>query len=386
MKSFFTLLIAGSVAISGAASTAVKQLPANAKAPATTAVKRTVNGVLSSKLRPASNIMKAEDETVTLAVPTNVKMTANAHGDIDVTWDAVTDANYYVAEGAMIAPVNAGAAFQVANADFTGISSTGTITSPVESDYIYETSDQLIGAQFVLPVYINGAIGVEDNYMYAYYYDAYATVETGIYDLSIAKDKKMSVTVEVASGTGADFYCDLYAWDETNQEYAIVDEYVKTAISTDFQTLTFDLTGATDECFLSLYPYGDPDTYEFDGNLFFRSIKFSITADAAGEVTLPVLMWEGETNATAIDKKHVVGGNTYGVSVKAYQLDDEGNVTGESEYCDPVYYTAPAGISDVIADGDNAPAVYYNLQGMRLNNPEGICIEVRGGRATKVVK
>lgn len=222
--------------------------------------------------------------------------------------------------------------------------------------------------------------------MYASYYDAYATVETGIYDLSIAKDKKMSVTVEVASGTGADFYCDLYAWDETNQEYAIVDEYVKTAISTDFQTLTFDLTGATDECFLSLYPYGDPDTYELDGNLFFRSIKFSITADAAGEVTLPVLMWEGETNATAIDKKHVVGGNTYGVSVKAYQLDDEGNVTGESEYCDPVYYTAPAGISDVIADGDNAPAVYYNLQGMRLNNPEGICIEVRGGRATKVVK
>ena len=45
-----------------------------------------------------------------------------------------------------------------------------------------------------------------------------------------------------------------------------------------------------------------------------------------------------------------------------------------------------AGINDIVAD-DNAPAVYYNLQGVRVDNPEhGLFIQVKGNKAKKVVK
>lgn len=44
-----------------------------------------------------------------------------------------------------------------------------------------------------------------------------------------------------------------------------------------------------------------------------------------------------------------------------------------------------AGIEGIAADDVNAPAVYYNMQGVRVNNPEnGIFIEVKNGKAQKV--
>lgn len=44
-----------------------------------------------------------------------------------------------------------------------------------------------------------------------------------------------------------------------------------------------------------------------------------------------------------------------------------------------------SGIEGIAADDVNAPAVYYNMQGVRVNNPEnGIFIEVKNGKAQKV--
>lgn len=46
-----------------------------------------------------------------------------------------------------------------------------------------------------------------------------------------------------------------------------------------------------------------------------------------------------------------------------------------------------AGINDIISDDAQAAPVYYNLQGVRVANPEnGMFIEVRGNKAVKVVK
>lgn len=43
-----------------------------------------------------------------------------------------------------------------------------------------------------------------------------------------------------------------------------------------------------------------------------------------------------------------------------------------------------AGITDIVADDENAPAVYYNLQGIQVANPEhGIYIVRRGNKVTK---
>ena len=45
------------------------------------------------------------------------------------------------------------------------------------------------------------------------------------------------------------------------------------------------------------------------------------------------------------------------------------------------------GINDVKVEGANEAPVYYNLQGVRVANPEnGMFIEVRGNKAVKVVK
>ncbi len=45
-----------------------------------------------------------------------------------------------------------------------------------------------------------------------------------------------------------------------------------------------------------------------------------------------------------------------------------------------------AGVNDIVADDDNAPVVYYNLQGVRVENPaNGLYIRVQGKKATKVL-
>ncbi len=45
-----------------------------------------------------------------------------------------------------------------------------------------------------------------------------------------------------------------------------------------------------------------------------------------------------------------------------------------------------SGVSDIVADDDNAPVVYYNLQGVRVENPaNGLYIRVQGKKAAKVL-
>ncbi len=45
------------------------------------------------------------------------------------------------------------------------------------------------------------------------------------------------------------------------------------------------------------------------------------------------------------------------------------------------------GINDVTVDEANGPAAYYNLQGVRVENPEsGLYIRVQGGKAVKVIR
>lgn len=388
MKRFFTLAMIAAVALSGAAATIAKRLPAGAKFDASLVPAKRLISVYKSKLNAAATtIAKAEedDEVIELPVPTGVKFTQNAKGGLDITWDNVDGANYYQAVSSMIAPVSAGDNFTLVNADFSNTQSTGTLQSPEYSDYMTETYTQFPGANFILPCYVSGAVGVEDYYYYAWF-GYYAGIETEIYDLSVAKDKKVKVELEVASGTAADMYFDLFIWSDDEGDFVCADSYVKEAVGSTFQKISFELTGVNEESIFSIYPFGDPETYEFDGNLFFRSIKMTIQAGEAGEIEVPVLVWEGKESTTTIASDLVVPGNTYSAAVMAYQLDDEYDVVGESEYSDPVYYTAPAGVTDVTVDAANATPVYYNLQGMRMDNPEGVCIEVIGSKARKVVK
>lgn len=65
-----------------------------------------------------------------------------------------------------------------------------------------------------------------------------------------------------------------------------------------------------------------------------------------------------------------------------------GSVTGKNIGLDGVYFYTPSsadGIEGVAADDTNAPAVYYNLQGVQVANPEnGMYIKVQGNKVEKV--
>ncbi len=46
----------------------------------------------------------------------------------------------------------------------------------------------------------------------------------------------------------------------------------------------------------------------------------------------------------------------------------------------------PAGIDNVLMDDDNAPSEYYNLQGVKVENPKkGLYIRIKGNKASKII-
>ncbi len=75
-------------------------------------------------------------------------------------------------------------------------------------------------------------------------------------------------------------------------------------------------------------------------------------------------------------------------SVKFSEVKDEGIPAGTSRYAWNWYtFGAGAGVENVAVDNSNAPAEYFNLQGVRVNNPEnGVFICRQGNKVTKVVK
>ena len=67
--------------------------------------------------------------------------------------------------------------------------------------------------------------------------------------------------------------------------------------------------------------------------------------------------------------------------------DDSGNSNVQT--ISPAFYAAntdPSGIKDITMAEDGSNAVYYNLQGVRIDNPSsGIYIQVSDGKSRKVV-
>lgn len=316
----------------------------------------------------------------------NVEMGIDADGSLAVSWSAAAEANYYVAEVGRVHPVASGTDFTLVDADFSKIASTGTLETPEEDENLTVEVASFPGALFVLPVYVNGAIGVQDNFFYAYFMDYYAQLESGIYDLSAVKDGEIRFTLDVCSGTGANISAELYKLNDTADDWEVVDSFVKEeALATEFQTVEFSLKGAGEQSFFIIRPSGGED-YGYDGTLFFRSIKAEVTmSDMGEEISLPVLNWQGAETAFAIDSP--VGGDTYFVTVTPYQITEDYEIKQEGEPTPVKYFAVPTqGIGSISTDANAAP-VYYNLQGMRISAPApGITIELRGSKAVKILR
>ena len=319
---------------------------------------------------------------------TGLSLSLTPEGGIDFTWNPVETATAYMANVDRIHAVEAGEVFGVMSADFSTVVSDGTVAEPVVPEEIIADVPGLPGATAYLPATINGAMGVQSNWLFSYFLGVQAQIQTGFYDLSAAKDGKVDFEVEACSGTGAVFTAGLFAYNEATDAYEPVSTFSTPApLGTEMQTIKFSLTGATDDCAFLLLPSAVSEEDEAEHNIFFRSIKASIECAAAGEVRVPVASEEVEAPGITVPAALVVPGDTYVGNVGAYRLDEEGEIE-DSTLSDDVYLDIPAaGISDVIGDINAGEARYFNLQGMEVATPASgnIYVRVSAGKATKVL-
>ncbi|MCM1452885.1 MAG: hypothetical protein NC102_11550 [Clostridium sp.] len=320
-----------------------------------------------------------------LDVVSDINMSLNADGDIAVKWSAVDRANYYTAEVGRIHPVAASADFNLINADFSSMESDGTLDSPVNSQNLIEQYDALPGALFILPAFINGAVGLQDDYFYNYFMGYAPKLESGVYDLSAVKDSEIRFSLNMCSANAADLTAVLYNWDDAKQTWTLADSFVKALVPSEFSNVEFTLAGGSERSFFAFFPSGGDD-YDYTGNLFFRSIKADVTiADNANQIALPLMSTEGEETEFVIESP--IEGDTYSVIITPYIIDESFDVTQRGEESEPAYFTVPhLGINDAIAEPESDSCVYYNLQGIKVESPaSGAYIEVKGKSARKVV-
>lgn len=125
------------------------------------------------------------------------------------------------------------------------------------------------------------------------------------------------------------------------------------------------------------------------------SVVLNICAsdDFTGGVSRTVLH-QGETatkelSTIRIKGKYLVDGTTYYVRANAEyftQANQSASTSGENVVTSFVY-SSSNGVADITADDDDAPVLWYNLQGVQIAEPTaaGIYIRRQGARAVKVV-
>jgi hypothetical protein len=156
-----------------------------------------------------------------------------------------------------------------------------------------------------------------------------------------------------------------------------------------------------------------PTTVEVSSHYTQANLTTTFTTDALGkiqraqifplghttEANVPQdLLYEGPgTNCIDLCSYQRSGKDEYGFPLRYVDIVYQGVKTGEkvgwanyqslhSGYT-PEAYTAPAGIATIGVDADsNAPVEYFNLQGVRVENPTaGLYIQRQGSKATKVL-
>lgn len=119
----------------------------------------------------------------------------------------------------------------------------------------------------------------------------------------------------------------------------------------------------------------------FDSNYNNMTFNMAESAEATDLLQAYRCKWGADVTAPA-DNNPAVGVTVVVCGdLKVYKDMKEFNAG-----CQIVKYNVPSGINDVIAADADAPVEYYNLQGVRVANPEnGLYIRVQGKNASKVL-
>lgn len=118
----------------------------------------------------------------------------------------------------------------------------------------------------------------------------------------------------------------------------------------------------------------------------YNNVTYNIVDEGSTDVLIVFRgKWGADVTPTA-DKNPEVGAR---VIVKGDLVNYQGTKKEVNAGNEIVSYEAPGsfdGVEDIVADDANAPVEYYNLQGVRVANPEnGLYIRVQGKKATKVL-
>ncbi|MDE6317621.1 MAG: hypothetical protein K2L73_04395, partial [Muribaculaceae bacterium] len=121
---------------------------------------------------------------------------------------------------------------------------------------------------------------------------------------------------------------------------------------------------------------------ENSGNLAIDDMV--ITYSSEGATVVPAYNGVSTSGATSVRVENLPEGkNKFRYSVMA--VDKDGVKSSASNQIDVELKTS--GIANIDADDDNAPVEYFNLQGIRVENPgNGIFIRRQGSRVEKIIK
>jgi len=141
-------------------------------------------------------------------------------------------------------------------------------------------------------------------------------------------------------------------------------------------TKTFAITGS------DVYQLKLVYNKESTGNLSVDDIV--ITTSSEGSTALPAYNRVSTSGATSMRVENLPEGKTkFRYSVIAVNEDNKKSISSNSIDVE----LKESGVDCVTADDVNAPVEYYNLQGIRVDNPgTGIYIRRQGSRAEKIVK
>lgn len=117
------------------------------------------------------------------------------------------------------------------------------------------------------------------------------------------------------------------------------------------------------------------------GNIALDDIVVDTSTDGAKPLADYNAVSTGGATSVRVDKL-IAGNSRYSYSVVAVNADNKKSAASNSVTVD----LTAAGIGDIIADDDaDSPVEYYNLQGIRVDNPaSGIYIRRQGSKAAKV--
>ncbi|MCF0218758.1 MAG: fibronectin type III domain-containing protein [Muribaculaceae bacterium] len=332
--------------------------------------------------------MSGQSQTITvqdMAPAENVSAAAREdYSGVVVSWDPVPGSGVYAVNLYREHSAKADETFMIADADFSGIQSTGTWDNPEVSEYISEVYPQLYGWQFLLPQTIPGAIGIQMDDDYALY-GLYASLETFAMDMGDAVDGKVDISMEVATNTESTFAAAVFAWNDEYQSYRLTDAiFDENTLTTDFTKFDYSLSGLSKDCIITIQPYLNFTSSE-QLNLYFKSVKASVRLNQGGCVTmiLDSKLVEDETKVNFemdIDKD-----DAYYITITSYAVDEDGYLLYEGKEGERIHVDNTAGLTTITTPADG-PTEYYTLQGVRVANPaSGIYIRKQGNTATKVL-